>query len=250
MKIKNLIIFAIGFHKLINFEIEDNLIVNGFKTKENFEEYKKQLNIKEQFIKLRNENKLKIATKDKKEEIKRSIYEIIFIELQNIEPKDVINVNNIPCFKIDKINIKDILESPIEMYIDIPNSLKEDSYEYFGLILNSKYESHRYRKDDIIIIRKGESFAFEHTDELLVLRNKELIFSRFTHQFEEHNNILYIQDMDEEEYEIRPEDMYIYKIIGTVVGILPRIQQDKNEKDEGIFERRLKSLYDWKEYNE
>lgn len=234
----------------MNFEIEDSLIINGFKTEKNFEEYKKQLNIKEKFIKLKYENKLNLATNDKIEEIKINIYRIIFRELQNIVPKDVINVNNIPCFKIDRINVNNILKSPIEMYIDIPNSLKEDSYKYFGLILNSEYESHRYKKDDIIIIRKGESFAFEYTDELLVLRNKELIFSRFTHQFEEHNNILYIQDMDEEEYEIRPEDMYIYRVIGTVVGILPRIKQDKREEEEGIFNRRLKTLHDWKEYDE
>lgn len=250
MRIKNLLIFVIGFWDFINFEIEDNLIARGLRTEDNFEEYKKQLNIESQFIKLRNEDKLNIATKDKIGEFKKSINKIIFKELQNIEPKDVINTNNIPCFKIDKININDILKSPIEMYIDIPYSLKEDSYEYFGLILNFKYESNRYKANDVIIIRKGESFAFEHTDELLVSRNQELVFSRFTHDFEEHNNILYIQDMDDEEYLIRPEDMYIYKVIGTVVCILPRILQDKKEKNEGIFNRKLKTLNDWEEYNE
>lgn len=249
MKKKNLIIYVIGFYNLINFEVEDNLIIKGLRTEKNFEKYKKQLDIKEQLTKIKDESKLIIASEYEIEKIKKEIYKLFFRELEHIEPKDVIS-DYIPCFKMQDININDIFNSPVERYIDIPKSLQEDSYQYFGVIIDYHNDYGRYYSGDVVIIRKGESFAFEHTDELFVLRNGELIFSRFTHDFEEHTNILYIQDMDDEEYLIHPEDMYIYKVIGAVMAILPRLIQDKKEKDEGLFNRRLKSLHDWKEYDE
>ena len=234
---------------MIDFEVEENLVQHGYRTEEKFEKYKKQLSIKEQFTLLKDEGSLIVALTDKVNNIKNETYKLFFKELETIEPKDVIS-DNIPCFKMENINVEDILNSPVEMYINIPQILKEDSYNYFGVILNYTDDYKRYYNGDVVIIREGESFGVEYTDELLVLRNNELVFSRFTHDFEEHTNILYIEDMDDEEYSINPDEMYIYKVIGTVVAILPRVIQDKKEKDVGLFNRRLKSLHDWKEYDE
>lgn len=175
---------------------------------------------------------------------KFSRYKSFYDDLINLTPKDVVNENNIPCYNISDIDIDNIENTPIKMYIDIPQSLKNDSYTYFGVFLNYDLKSMRYNYGDIVIIRKGESFALdEYNDELLILRNGELTFSTFSYAYENHESILYIKDTDDNEwYNLKANEMYIYKIIGTVVAILPRIIQDNKEKNNGIFNRKLQTL--------
>lgn len=103
----------------------------------------------------------------------------LFETLLNISQKDVINLNNIPCFKIDDLNVNDIFKSTLEMYIDIPDTLSKDSYHYFAIILNDNFNFTRYHSQDILIIRTGESFAFDYDDELLILEDNKLTFKSF-----------------------------------------------------------------------
>ena len=48
----------------------------------------------------------------------------------------------------------------------------------------------------------------------------------------------------EEKREYSTNDMQDIKVIGTVVAILPRVLQDKKEKEKGIFNRQLRTLND------
>lgn len=178
--------------------------------------------------------------------VKFDFYKSAFNVFCNMLPKDVVNENNIPCFNIDDLDVNNIFCTKIQTYVDIPNSLKEDCYNYFGLILNYKFECGRYHEQDIVLIRQGESFAFDYYDELLVTREGELLFMNFDYDVDNHIPLLFIKDFKEdEEKECSIEEMKNLKVIGTVVGILPRLQQDRIEKNQGIFNRRLKTLNDW-----
>jgi len=170
----------------------------------------------------------------------------IFEALSNILPKDVVNSNNIPCFNIDKLNVNNVFESDLEMYIDIPNTLVKDSYNYFGIILNDDFNCTRYHSQDILIIRQGESFAFDYNDELLVFENDRFILKSFEYiDYEEHQHIISVTNFAiDEKHEYSTNDMQDIKVIGTVVAILPRVLQDKREKENGIFNRRLRTLND------
>ena len=124
----------------------------------------------------------------------------------------------------------------------------EENLVQHGYRTEEKFEKYKKQlsiKEQFTLLKDEGSLIVALTDKV-----NNIKFSRFTHDFEEHTNILYIEDMDDEEYSINPDEMYIYKVIGTVVAILPRVIQDKKEKDVGLFNRRLKSLHDWKEYDE
>lgn len=180
------------------------------------------------------------------QKVKFDFYTSAFNVFCNMLPKDVVNENNIPCFNINDLDVNNIFRTPIEMFVDIPNSLKEDGYNYFGLILNYKFECGRFHKYDVVLIRQGESFAFDYYDELLVTREGELLFMAFDYDEENHNPILFIRDfLENKEEECSVEEMKDLKVIGTVVCILTRLQQDRKEKNQGIFNRKLKTLNDW-----
>lgn len=165
----------------------------------------------------------------------------------DITEKDVVNINNIPCFHIENLDVSHIWNNNYtEMYIELPTILTNDSYNYFAVILNDDFKCKRYHSQDILIIRQGESFAFDYDDELLVLENNRFILKSFEYiDYEEHQHIISVTDFAiDEKHEYSTNAMQDIKVIGTVVAILPRVLQDKKEKENGIFNRRLRTLND------
>lgn len=165
----------------------------------------------------------------------------------NMTEKDIVNINNIPCFHIENLDVNHIMNKDyVEMYIELPTILTNDSYNYFGIILNDDFNCTRYHNQDVLIIRQGESFAFDYDDELLVLENNRFILKSFEYiDYEEHQHIISVTDFAiDEKHEYSTNDMQDIKVIGTVVAILPRVLQDKREKENGIFNRRLRTLND------